>query len=276
MNKKYDTHSTTDLINMAYKETCDDTYWDMISELRTRGSETEFEAARNLTLSDDPVNRQIGAQILAQLGYGKDVFHNESVDILISLLDDKNEDVIEVAAFSLGHRHNVRAIHHLLKHVNHQNNLIRFGVAFGLSGLENMDAAEGLIKLCRDKDFDTRNWATFGLGQQCELDNTDIREALRENLSDSSPEIRGEALIGLALRKDSCIKDAIIKELNDEFHGIWVVEAAEAIADPDYIPLLEKIKAEQKDKIPDYMMTCIDDAIDACSKKQSKVSGAGR
>ncbi|MCB1592076.1 MAG: HEAT repeat domain-containing protein, partial [Alphaproteobacteria bacterium] len=263
---RYKNLTTKELIEAAYKEQNDDDFWEMIVDLHCRGSDTELHASLDLIKSDDPISRQIGAQIISQLDPGKQTYHEQAIKALIPLLEDKNEDVIEVAAFGLGHRQDKRNISHLLKVVDHPNANIRHGVVMGLSRIEDPAAISGLIKLSADSDYDTRNWATFGLGSQCDMDTPEIRKALRERLSDEDPEIRGEALIGLAKRKDSQVKQAIIKELTSEFLGSLAIEAAGVLADPDFIPLLEELKRVEKDNLPKSMLRDIEEALESCSK----------
>lgn len=46
----------------------DKTYWDNISELRSRPNNSVFEKCQDLVNSDNPKKRMIGVDILAQLG----------------------------------------------------------------------------------------------------------------------------------------------------------------------------------------------------------------
>lgn len=272
--KPEELQSTAELIAkayVAYKEEYDDEvddddseYWRIIGEVRTRGSSCEFDAAKTLTESKDAIERVIGADILGQLGWGQKTFQEESVVILIPLLSDEADDVIASAAFSLGHRKDSRGIPHLVKLIGHNNPWVRYGVVFGLIGFDDEQAVNALIQLSRDSDYDVRNWATFGLGRQCNMDTEELRKALIERLSEEDPEIRGEALIGLARLKDENVKEAIIKELMGEFHGSWVLEAAELMGDPEFCPLLRKLRVHIENEEDSYFLKDVDDAILAC------------
>lgn len=262
-----ETRTTDELIAVAYKEDNSEQYWHIISELHKRGSSSEFEAARKLTDSSDPIEREIGADILGQLGWSKQCFHTESVAILIKLLNDDIDDVIASAAFSLGHRNDACCIPHLLSLVGHKNARVRWGVAFGLCGLNDEQAAQGLIELSKDTDYDVKNWATFGLGSMCDINTEELRQALFERLSDEDYEIRGEALVGLAKRKDENIRDALKKELSYPFNGSWVLEAAELMPDPDYCSLLQELRKQIiDDDEPERFVEDADKAIEACCK----------
>ncbi len=267
--------STAELIAKAYiahKESDDDEeneekeekYWHIMWELYNRGSICEFNAAKALTESKDIVERQIGANILGQLGVPKKPFHEESIAILIQLLSDEADNVIASAAFSLGHRNDSRGIPHLVKLIGHNNPRVRFGVVSGLSCFDDERAVNALIQLSRDSDYDVRNWATFGLGSLCNIDTEELRTALFERLSEEDHEIRCEALVGLAKRKDQRVKDAIMKELMEEFHGSWVLEAAELMGDPDYCPLLRELRVQLEGTEDSCFLTDVDNAILAC------------
>lgn len=82
-------------------------YWNIIAELHSRGTSLEFNAAKTLTSFSDPVMREMGADILGQLGWSTKTFHIESVALLIDLLNDPHEDVVASAAFALGHRQDI-------------------------------------------------------------------------------------------------------------------------------------------------------------------------
>lgn len=267
--------STAELIAKAYvahkesdadekNEEKEDEYWHIIAKVTKRGSSCEFDAAKALTESKDIVERQIGANILGELGWTEKTFHEESVAILIQLLSDEADDVIASAAFALGHRNDPRGIPHLVKIIGHNNREVRYGVVSGLSGFDDEPAVDALIQLSRDSDYDVRNWATFGLGSLCSMDTEGLRKALIERLSEEDHEIRGEALIGLARLKDENVKEAIMKELIGEFHGGWVLEAAELMGDPDYCPLLRELRVQLEGTEDSCFLKDVDNAILAC------------
>lgn len=263
---EFNNKRTADLIALAYEESDQELYWAIIAELHKRGSEIEFAQAKELTCSENPVYREIGADILGQLGFSKHNFQNESVEILTELLSDENEDVVASSAFSLGHRNDLKAVPSLINLLNHSNPRVRHGTVLGLSCLEDQTAIDGLIYLTNDENYDVRNWATFGLGSQCDMDTPDIRNALHKKLLDKDFEIRGEALVGLAKRNDISILNTLIDELEGEFNGNWAVEAAILLAHPQLCSVLKKLKNRVGDNIEDHFLSEINNAISACCK----------
>ena len=60
--------TTSAIIAAAYAIEDEETYWSLIGQLHQRGTLVEFIAAKLLTHDADPVKREIGADILGQLG----------------------------------------------------------------------------------------------------------------------------------------------------------------------------------------------------------------
>jgi HEAT repeat protein len=234
---------SSDLV-AAYRATIeldDDT--SSLAVVHYRGGQTEFDLGRRYAVSPDPLDRVTGADVLAQLGWSECTFLRESVEILISLLSDADDRVIAAAATGLGHRNDPAAIRPALKLVEHSNPDVRFGAVLALSKHDDDAAISGLIKLSGGHDDHVRDWAAFGLGSQTDLDKPDLREALARLLDDSDPEIRGEAMIGLARRRDNRAYPVVARELAGEFHGSWCLEAAELLANPGLLPLLQSLRA---------------------------------
>lgn len=96
--------------------------------------------------------------------------------------------------------------------------------------------------LMRDENSEVRNSATFYLGVQCDIDEPSIREALYERAFDNHDETRGEALVGLAIRKDARAFQLIEAELKTGNVGMLAVEAAAELADPRLLPALMALK----------------------------------
>lgn len=261
--------SSEDLIKEAYIENDEEVYWSLIGELHKRGTVNEFNLSVKLCGSVDPVDREIGADILGQLGWQKKAFQEESIPILIELLSDPVDDVISSAAYSLGHRNTVEAIKPLLRHKNHPNPRVRHSVVFGLLSLEDTEAINCLIELTNDKNDEVRNWATFGLGSQIDVNSGEIRVALEKRLTDSISEIRGEAFVGLATRGCDSIIEMLIQELNGTDVGTLMLEAAGILASPSLYQPLKSIQNTLKDDDSEYFINCLSDALESCRKDKT-------
>ncbi|NLX11974.1 MAG: hypothetical protein GXY36_20190 [Chloroflexi bacterium] len=259
-----DLRSTDELIKAALDDLESDTAQRAIGVLHYRGSEEVFEAAQGLCASERPLERELGVRILGTLGWDTPTFVDESVQILIERLQDQDEEVIAAAAKSLGDRNHPKAIPYLLKLIDHPNPSIRSGVVWGLSGHDNEMAIKGLIILSQDEDDDIRNWATFGLGDLTEVNIPELRAALIDRLNDNIPEVRGEALLGLARRKDERVIQPIIRELEGKFEGIWALEAAAILANPILYPYLLTLREHLPENIGKNSLESLNAAIDAC------------
>jgi HEAT repeat protein len=274
-----DPRSTSELITLALTIDDDDdhAYWEAIAPLHARGGAEELAAGLRLCQSAAPNERRLGVHILAQLGWNERAFLDESVAALIERLGDADEAVVAAAGIALSHRADARAIPHLIRLKNHPNVAVRYGVIFGLLTQDDPAAIAALIELSADDDDHNRDWATFALGTQIDADTSELRAALLARLDDSNPEVRGEAMIGLARRGDRRVVPAIQRELRGEFTGIWPVEAAELIADPSLRPhlraLAKRISPQDRGSYRDSFAA----AVDACAPpaKGSKISGEG-
>ena len=254
-------------IAIAHPDPDDDerhVYWYLVGTMHERGGATEFEAASRLVASTDPIERALGCDILGQLGWGK-AFVEESVGLLIERLADTNERVISSALSALGHRRSLRAIEPALALVDHPKADIRIGVVRPLSCQEDRRATDALIKLSRDTDRDVRDWATFGLGSMCAADYSELRDALRERLTEVDAEIRSEAMEGLARRKDTGVIPAIIAALESDDVIAGYLSAAIEAADPVLLPALMKLQAHVRPDEEDYWVGMLHDAISACN-----------
>jgi HEAT repeat protein len=125
-----------------------------------------------------------------------------------------------------------------------------------------------MAKLTRDSDRDVRNWATFTLGSQFESKSPTLCAALQERVTESDPEIRGEALLGLARRGDVRIAPFVQLELDGEFHGDWAVDAAGLLAAPGFLPALKGLSVRLKGEDVVYCRGSIESAIAACEGRR--------
>ena len=66
-----------------------------------------------------------------------------------------------------------------------------------------------MLKLTADTDEDVRDWAAFGIGVLGDIDSPEVRDALAACLQDANEEVREEAMVGLAKRKDQRVLPAL-------------------------------------------------------------------
>jgi HEAT repeat protein len=268
-NLKNDPRSTNEIIRLASCEEDEDSYWDLVAILRARGGDEEFIAASKLCKSQNQKERSLGVDILAQLGIPEMTFPQQCGDILLKLLSsEENSNVLASIGFAFGHLKDSRSVIPLFKLKNHPDAGVRHGVAFGLICSEDELAIQALIDLSSDEDEDVRNWATFGLGSQIETDTPAIRDALFTRVisetgkDDSIAEIRGEALLGLAIRKDERVINPLIVELESGRVGILPVEAAKVIGDTKLYPALINLQEWW-----DMNNNLLQEAISSCKPK---------
>jgi HEAT repeat protein len=258
-----DPRATHELIALALMEPDDEAAWDAVTTLHYRASKDVFDAACQLCGSDCPQERTLGTNILGQLGIPTRNFPEQSVAVLLKLLKVENdEDILRAICVALGHIHEPTAIRALARFKTHPSASIRYAVVFGLLAFEEDLAINTLIELTRDQSDLVRDWATFGLGSQIEGDTPQIREALFARLFDADDIVRGEALVGLARRKDERVIEPLIQELARypaAKYGSLPIEAAEEIADTRLLPALMRLKQSSG-------AATFDEAIRCCSE----------
>ena len=270
-NERYENESTPsrDLVK-KYREVIREEDHDVdLGVVSYRGGEVEFELGKEYCLSDDPDDRATGACVLAQLGWSDQIFREESIEILIPLLEDSDPFVVNCAAVALGHRAAETAIPALVRHSEDPSELVRSGVVFGLLTQVDPRAVECLIKMATDEEVDVRNWAVFGLGSQIEIDTPEIRQALRNALADKDDEVRGEGLVGLAERGDPNIVEYLLNEWRSGKVSILSLEAAELASDPRLYDSLLKFAKIFHPESESHVAKILVDATLACNPDSS-------
>lgn len=215
--------------------------WDNIHALRRKPSKEVFDRSIELSYSQQPKERQIGIQILAQLGSEPRLFYAESIKRFFEILEQEEDpEVIMSLLFSIGHNNrklNKSQIEILCAFGNSDNVLIKEGAVSSLLFINDSRAIDTLIKLSSDKASHIRDWATFGIGQS-ERDNKKIRTALWMKATDKHADTRAEAIAGLARRKDERARELIAKELLSGNYGTLVLEAIVEYGDKTFLPIL--------------------------------------
>ena len=212
----------------------DESPWEAVRKLHNIGSREVFDYAAEWCSSDNPLKRARGADVLAQLGRTVDHPRNnfpEECFSLVSALAEREKDQLPLLStvHALGHIGNPLAIPLVIEHRLHSSADVRFAVACALGNFANEpNAVDALLALMQDADEDVRDWATFGLGVQGDLDSEEIRDALWQRMTDPNRNVREEALAGLGKRKDRRALPALIAELNGPEISDCVVEAAKS------------------------------------------------
>lgn len=249
----------------------DQGYWSCISVLRRRGDQQTFDTCVAWVRDQSQDKRQTAADILAELGFPNGTpFSSQTWPLLEPLIADGSMDVVASALTACG-KLNMGDPAVLASFAEHTDRELRFAAVSALSGRNDPVSNSALVLLSRDQDRDIRNWATFAIGQLSDFDTSEIRAALFERIRDSDPdlgpEIRGEAMIGLARRGDLRVLEPLKQEIAGEFHGAWCIRAAHELKDPSLQSLLNDLKLRlELNDLRDFGDE-LDQAIAACSRE---------
>lgn len=195
----------------------DDAYIDRLRELQQRGEEA-FRLGAAALDDPDPRRRRLGADVLAQLDFHREVderpWRAPAADLLLDRIADEHDALVLGAyATALGRLEDPRGIPVLHGLRRHPHEEVRYGVVHGLLHQEDDLAIAALVELSGDEDSDVRDWATFGLGHMIDRDDELVRTALAARLDDEDEETRWEAISGLAARGDDRAFAPLLAEL---------------------------------------------------------------
>jgi len=268
-----DPRSIDELVRTALTEPHEELAWNAVGALQFRGTKEVLEKAEVLCRSDCAAERRLGADIIGQLGVPERTYPRECVSLLLGMLDHETDaDVLQAIFVAFSHLGEADAIEPALRYRGHPGPEVRHAAVLALTGYEDQRAVDALIELSHDQEAHVRDWATFALGQQIALDTPAIREALADRLTDSDYETRCEGIMGLALRGDRRVIPIISKELASDSVGCLVFEAAAAIPDPQFYPLLLAIRdvalqepsGGSDEGTITWLIAKINEAIEAC------------
>jgi HEAT repeat protein len=188
----------------------------------------------------------------------------ETQKLLLAGLHDPHHEVVRAAVSGLGHRPHPAALDELIRLSSHPDDLLRWKVAVSLGSYQQPSAIDALLRLATDPDADVRDWATFGLGTLQTSDSPEIRAALWRNLSDTDEDVRGEALLGLAARRDERAIEYLLEHLNPQCR-VYELDAAETLANPRLLGALQAISSAMPDDATNsYWSSRLKSAIAAC------------
>jgi HEAT repeat protein len=263
-----DPRSTQELIALSLRVDEDDIAGvDARSVLRDRGTREVFDAACALCEGQNSKERVLGADILNQFGAGQGIFSEESLAVLVRLLNRETDpEVLEAAACALGAFGLAGAVPPLLSLKEHRSPRVRRAVANALCCYTDPIAVQALIELTSDQNEVVRDWATFDLGSLLEADSPQVRDALAARLGDSDGVTRAEAIFGLASRRDERVFPALVEALHPARLASHaprqdlLFDAVEELSDPRLIPALLRLSGhlDKKD---------LDDLVDRCRRE---------
>jgi len=244
--------------------------WSAIAQLHRLTTEAVFTEAVRLCHGHEARQRRVGVDVLAQLGLQEQTFHEPVMQVLLAKLEiEESPEVLASIGVALGHRGDARAIEPLLALQQHPDPDVRAGVVFGMLGHTDPRAVDCLIALSADSEVRVRDWATFGLGVQIDTDTSEIRAALRARLHDLDGDTVGEAMVGLARRKDAQVIAPLLQHLQAGNVGSLPLAAAAALADPVLLPALQQIQAQWSEN-QEWPYQLLEEAIVACTPRTSR------
>jgi HEAT repeat protein len=192
----------------------------------------------------DPL-RATGAGMLAELCNLESEWRAEVLGVLLPLLERETSlDVTRIALHGVGLTRLAGGISALLLFATHADPGVRLDATHALYSCAgeppSRAAIDRLIALSADPDEHVRDWATFGLGTEIDVDDADVRAALVDRLNDTFLDAREEAAVAVARRGDVRAFDTVRELLEADEVSSLTVEAAGYLADERLLrPLLE-------------------------------------
>ena len=171
--KSHKSWKSSTLFQRALKAKNEDKYWDYVQQLRSRGTGEIFNSAKELCFSSKIRCRQLGADVLGQLGvgyYGSDSdypdypnypYRSETIKILHEMLRiEKSPKVLDSILSAIGHAQLLEdtfGVWKISSFRNHRSENVRHGVVFALLGHSDRISVSTMKHLSRDK--------SYGIGQ---------------------------------------------------------------------------------------------------------------
>ncbi len=194
--------------------------------------------------SGEPAERRTGCDLLGDAADQNEEIRTETATALVALAERETAgEVLRSLVHAIERTYDQRAVPVLVRFAGHPDAEIRQAVACSFAGLVTgrPDAPEirALITLTRDEEPEVRNWATFTLGFQAEVDSPAIRAALWERVTDGHPDAREEGIRGLARRRDPRAVPLLMELLDDpEGAHTLTFDAAQLMGAPELLPTL--------------------------------------
>ena len=191
----------------------------------------------------------------------------ETVALLAQMLGTEASPVVLAsiagAFVDLSHERATELLPPLLTHIDAS---VRHAAVHGMLTVAGPGTVRYFVQASTDPDKDVRNWATLGLrqtlgepGDADALDTEEVRNALAARLVDEEAEIRAEALLALATRRDERALEPLKHELRHWPEWDHCLEAAEHMGSADLFPLLTALLQQYPEEEP-----ALRAAIEAC------------
>lgn len=231
-------------------------YWRRVAHLQEQGTREVFDVSAGLLRSRQANQRQLGADVLGQLGYRQSAppFKGQSASVLRTTLKvERNPSVLAALITALARLRVRSAISSLVLLATHESHEVRRALAAELpwctwdSGEERPDrrVTATLIELSRDPVAVVRDWACFSLAGSV-ADSPKIRAALWDRVRDRHYDTRVEALRGLTRRREESVRQPLreaIQAVGSDRLGTWVmddfVDYAKTVRDRQLIKALQ-------------------------------------
>ena len=240
----------------------DEAGWAAVVALLGQDVEPVLQRTLVWTTSAVPNERRRAADLLGQLGGARAAasLRSHCADALLQMVATEVEgSVLSSIGTALGHLHDARAVKAMEPFAAHASEDVRLGVVLALSVHEA--GVDRLIQLSADPDLDVRNWATFALGSQLEVDTPALRDALFARLEEADLELRGEALLGLALRKDPRVIEPLRRELTSGIITVLAIEAAQRLGDSQFASVLRAELDAAPATAPQHWRNALEEAV---------------
>jgi HEAT repeat protein len=234
------------------------------------GLEAVIEKASEWLGRPDATSRRAGLHLLGALALD----HSEAFPKLLASVPtaatDSRVTVRRALARALGTHADERVRPGLVHLRQDDDPEVRVLVAAGLpltcvdDDAGEREVAPLLIEMFDDEEDEVRDWATFALGVQMDIDTPEVREALAQRLNDAGGDTAGEAAVGLARRRDPRVLNVLLNGLSDPNVGNLFVEAAAHVADERLVPALQALKEQGWESNNEPRPYLLDEALEAC------------
>lgn len=235
------------------------------------GIERVRAAAAASCSGDDAVRQRAGLLVLGALGIDDDAARDELVEAATRLGGSGDAQVRTDLAEALGLcSTDGRTTTPLLELARDADPMVRLAAVQGLSISAEDEPEDGgevaalLLLKMDDTEPDIRDWATFALGVQRDIDSPQLRDALMRRLADEDSDADGEAAVALARRGDLRVLPVLLAQLDDLVVGNLWVEAAAELAHPSALPALLRLR-DAGWGADDPRPEVLDEAISRCS-----------